>query len=115
MYQFSYAEVAQDTAADARDRERQAFDHSLALLERAEKNGPRSRDAIEAVYITRSLWAILVEDLGSADNGLPDELRGELISIGLWIMSEAELIRAGKSENFRGIIEVTRMIRDGLN
>ncbi|RFC63005.1 flagellar biosynthesis regulator FlaF [Fulvimarina endophytica] len=115
MYQFSYAEVAQDTAVDARERERQALDHSIALLERAAKNGPRSRDAIEAIYITRSLWAILVEDLGQAENGLPQELRAELISIGLWIMNEAEAIRAGRSTNFKGIIEVSRMIRDGLN
>ncbi|MER0238900.1 flagellar biosynthesis regulator FlaF [Fulvimarina sp. MAC8] len=115
MYQFSYAEVAQDTAVDARERERQAFDHSIALLEKAEKSGPRSRDAIEAVYITRSFWAILIEDLGSAENGLPEELRAELISIGLWIMAEAESIRVGKSTNFQGIIEISRLIRDGLN
>ena len=115
MYHFSYAEVAQDTAVDARERERQALDHSIALLEKAEKNGPRSRDAIEAVYITRSLWAILIEDLGGAENGLPEELRAELISIGLWIMAEAEAIRVGKSTNFTGIIEISRLIRNGLN
>ncbi|MEN3792120.1 flagellar biosynthesis regulator FlaF [Fulvimarina sp. MAC3] len=115
MYQFSYAEVAQDTAVDARERERQALDHSIALLEKAERNGPRSRDAIEAIYITRSLWAILIEDLGSSDNGLPEELRAELISIGLWIMAEAEAIRVGKSTNFKGVIEISRLIRDGLN
>lgn len=115
MYQFSYAEVAQDTAVDARERERQALDHSIALLERAERNGARSRDAIEAIYITRSLWAILIEDLGSQENGLPEELRAELISIGLWIMAEAEAIRVGKSTNFKGVIEISRLIRDGLN
>ena len=115
MYQFSYAEVAQDTAVDAREREKRALDHSIALLEKAEKNGPRTRDAIEAIYTTRSLWAVLVEDLASQENGLPDNLRAELISIGLWIMREAEAIRLGKSENFRGIIEISKLIRDGLN
>jgi flagellar protein FlaF len=37
-----------------------------------------------------------------------------LISIGLWIMREAEQIRLEKSSNFRGIIEVSTAIRDGL-
>ncbi|WP_206455296.1 flagellar biosynthesis regulator FlaF [Aurantimonas marina] len=115
MYQFSYAEVAQDVEVDARDRERQALDHSIALLKSAEASGPRSRDAIEAIYTTRSLWAILVEDLASAENGLPEALRAELISIGLWIMREAEDIRIGKSQNFKGIIEITTLIRNGLN
>jgi len=114
MYQFSYAEIARDVCVDARERERQAFDHSLDLLRKAERNGPRSRDAIEAIYITRSLWAILIEDLASPENDLPESLRGELISIGLWIMHEAEAIRLGKSENFAGIIEISQIIRDGL-
>ena len=49
MYQFSYAEISEDVEIDARERERQALDHSIDLLKRAEKNGPRSRDAIEAI------------------------------------------------------------------
>ena len=115
MYQVSYADVARDVEVDARERERRALDHSIELLRKAEKSGPRSRDAIEAIYTTRSLWAILVEDLSSSDNGLPEVLRAELISIGLWIMREAEAIRLGRSQNFAGIIEITTLIRDGLN
>ncbi len=115
MYQFSYAEVAEDTAADARNREHQALSHSIVLLEKAEAKGTRSREAIEAVYTIRSMWAILIEDLAGSDNALPESLRAELISIGLWIMREAEAIRLGKSDNFKGIIEVSSMIRDGLN
>ena len=115
MYQFSYAEISDDVEVNARERERQALDHSIDLLKRAEKNGPRSRDAIEAIYLTRSLWAILVEDLSSSENGLPDNLRAELISIGLWIMRESEAIRLGRSNNFAGIIEITTLIRDGLD
>ncbi|MEF2550843.1 flagellar biosynthesis regulator FlaF [Aurantimonas sp. A2-1-M11] len=114
MYQFSYAEVAQDIEVDARERERQALDHSIEQLKKADADGPRSRAAIEAIYTTRSLWALVIEDLASADNGLPEALRAELISIGLWIMREAEAIRLGKSDNFKGIIEITTLIREGL-
>ena len=45
---------------------------------------------------------------------LPQALRADLISIGLWIMREAEQIRLERSTNFRGIIEVSAAIRDGL-
>ncbi|RYG98272.1 MAG: flagellar biosynthesis regulator FlhF, partial [Alphaproteobacteria bacterium] len=35
MYQFSYAEVAQESSSTAREREREAFDNMIASLERA--------------------------------------------------------------------------------
>jgi flagellar protein FlaF len=114
MYQFSYAEVLDETPQGARERERQALDRSIELLEAADKAGVRSREAIEALLFVRRLWSVLIEDLGDPENDLPQALRADLISIGLWIMREAEQIRLEKSSNFRGIIEVSTVIRDGL-
>jgi len=114
MYQFSYAEVAQESSATARDREHEAFGHMIESLKRAEIAGPRSREAIDAIYVTRNLWSVLVEDLASPENVLPEELRAGLISIGLWVMREAEAIRLGRVQSFAAMIEVTTMIRDGL-
>jgi flagellar protein FlaF len=115
MYQFSYAEVLDETPRGARERERQAINHSIALLEAAERNGVRSREAIEATLFVRRLWATFIEDLASPENDLPQKLRADLISIGLWIMRECEQIRLEKSSNFKGIAEVSAAIRDGLN
>jgi flagellar biosynthesis activator protein FlaF len=115
MYQFSYAEVLDETPKGARERERLAITHSIELLEAAEQKGVRSREAIEAVLFVRRLWSVFIEDLAEADNDLPQALRADLISIGLWVMREAEQIRLEKSTNFRGIIEVSQSIRDGLN
>ena len=114
MYQFSYAEVLDETPKGARERERQAIDRSIELLREAEKNGMNSREAIEAVLYVRRLWGYLVEDLARPENDLPKPLRADLISIGLWIMREAEQIRLEKSENFKGLIDVSTSIRDGL-
>ncbi|KQT82448.1 flagellar biosynthesis regulator FlaF [Aurantimonas sp. Leaf443] len=114
MYQFSYAEVNEDSSATARDRERQALDHAIALLERVEGKSTRSREAIEAIYVTRNLWTILIEDLANAENQLPNELKANLISIGLWVMRETEAIRMGRTDSFAAIADVTRTIRDGL-
>ncbi|HJZ43907.1 MAG TPA: flagellar biosynthesis regulator FlaF [Hyphomicrobiaceae bacterium] len=114
MYQFSYAEVLDETPKGARERERQALDRSIELLREAEKNGANSREAIEAVLYVRRLWGYLIEDLARPENDLPKPLRADLISIGLWIVREAEQIRLEKSENFKGLIDVSTSIRDGL-
>jgi flagellar protein FlaF len=114
MYQFSYAEVLDETPQGARQRERQAIDRSIELLRAAEKAGTQSREAVEALLFARKLWSILIEDLAKQENDLPQQLRADLISIGLWVMREAEQIRLEKSDNFKGIIEVSQTIRDGL-
>lgn len=114
MYQFSYADVQTDSIADARDRERQLLTRSIEMLSEARSTGIDSMQAIEALHFTNRVWASLIEDLGSADNALPKELRANLISIGLWVMREAEDVRQGRSNNFDGLIEITQIIRDGI-
>ena len=114
MYQFSYADVQEDGVAEAREREREAINHSISLLTAAKANGLESRDAIEAVYFVSRLWVRFVEDLASPENQLSNELRANLISIGIWIIKEAERIRQRKSDNFQGIIDISMIIRDGL-
>lgn len=114
MYQFSYAEVLDETPQGARERERMAISRSIELLEAADQKGVRSREAIEALLFARRLWGVLIEDLANSDNDLPANLRADLISIGLWVMREAEQIRLEKSDNFKGLIEVSAAIRDGL-
>jgi flagellar protein FlaF len=114
MHRFSYAEILDDTPHTARERESMAIQHSIDMLKAAEEQGPASREAIEALHFTRKLWAFFIEDLAKPDNGLPRQLRADLISIGLWIMREVEEIRLGNSSNFRGLKEVSELISGGL-
>ncbi len=114
MYQLSYADIHADSVADARDRERQVLDRSIRLLDEARQAGPQSQAAVEAIHFANRLWTTFLDDLGSPENALPKELRANLISIGLWVLREAEEIRQGRSENFEGLIEVTQIIRDGI-
>ncbi len=114
MYQFSYAEVQQDAVADSKDRERQVLDKSIKMLVAAREKGQKSRESIEALFFVNRIWVRFIEDLGSPDNELEQELRANLISIGIWILREAEKIRIGESENFDGIIDISEIIRDGL-
>ena len=114
MYQFSYADIQTDSVADAKDRERQLLTRSIDLLVAARAVGHDSMEAIEAIHFLNRVWSSLIEDLGSPDNALPKELRANLISIGLWLIREAEDLRQGRSDNFDGLIEVSQIIRDGI-
>ncbi|WP_378948965.1 flagellar biosynthesis regulator FlaF [Mesorhizobium sp. ANAO-SY3R2] len=114
MYQFSYADIQTDSVADARDRERQVLSRSIELLTRASAVGPNSNEAIEALNFANRVWTSLLDDLGNPENALPKELRANLISIGLWVLREAEDVRQGRADNFDGLIEVSQIIRDGL-
>lgn len=114
MYQFSYADIQSDSVADAKDREKQLLNRSIDLLAAASNVGVGSLEAIQALHFTNRLWTTFIEDLGSADNALPKELRANLISIGLWLLRETEEVRQGRSNNFEGLIEVSQIIRDGI-
>jgi flagellar protein FlaF len=114
MYQFSYADIQTDSVADAKERERQLLTSSIDMLSAAAAVGHGSMVAVEALHFTNRVWTTFVEDLGSRDNALPKELRANLISIGLWLLREAEDIRQGRTNNFEGLIEVSQIIRDGI-
>ena len=114
MYQLTYAEAVEQSSRECRERERRALDRSIALLEEAERGGRASPAGIEALGFVRRLWRALTEDLADGENDLPDVLRGDLISVGISILRETDAIEAGRSNSFRGLIEVSAMIRDGL-
>ncbi len=114
MYQFSYSEIMEDGVADAKSRERQVLDRSIELLQLGAEKGRNSPECIEALFYTRRLWIRFIEDLALPDNQLDPDLRGNLISIAIWILKEIEKIRKRQSDNFRGIIEITTIIKDGL-
>lgn len=114
MYNFSYAETLEDICADTRGNECQAIGMIVDQLTMAKEKGRRSREAIEAMYNTRRVWAYFIDDLSNERNELPVSLRADLISIGLWVMKELDAIRLERSENFDGLIQINTMIRDGL-
>ena len=114
MYQFSYAEVLDENPVERRRSEREAVDRSIQLLRIAEQAGLRSRETVEALSFLRQLWMFFLQELAQDSNELPKELRAKLISIGLWLLREAEDIRNEKSANFAGLIEISTMIGEGL-
>lgn len=114
MYQLNYAEIQSDSVADAKEREHALIERSIDLLKKAKEDGANSFARIEAVHFLNRIWVSFLEDLGSPQNELPKELRASLISIGLWILREAEAVRMGESDNIDELIEISQIIADSL-
>ena len=115
MYQFSYAAIEVDTIADARDRERQLLSRSIELLQDARTAGPRSRQAVEAALFVHRIWTSFVADLQAPENSTPQDLRDQLISVGSWLLAEAEALRLGRSADIDGLIDVSITALEGLD
>lgn len=110
----AYAETLEETPILARERERAAFGRAIDLLRQAKAQGRHSRAAVDALLYLNRLWSVLIEDLASPENDLPQTLRADLISIGLWVMRRADQIRLEQSDDFSGIVEVMEAIGEGL-
>jgi flagellar protein FlaF len=114
MYRFSYAEVLEDSSEECRQRERDLFGRAISLMKAAQGFPSQSQEMIEAMVFVQRLWAFLIKDLASPDNGLPEKLRGQLISVGLWVMRESDLIVRGESNDLTALIDTNSMIQEGL-
>jgi flagellar protein FlaF len=59
------------------------------------------------------MWATFSNDCASPDNKLPDKLRAQIISIGLWVSRySSQVMRNGASVS--ALIDVNRSIMQGL-
>lgn len=114
MHRLHYADAFEDDQSEARERERIALDQSITMMERAGSVHCESIDRTKAVYFTTKLWSILIEDLANPDNGLPNELRAQIISIGIWILRELDSISNDGTKSFADVIDVSKAIRNGI-
>jgi flagellar protein FlaF len=110
----AYDTVVEDSGHEARSRERQALSLGIDRLERLHKGAFSNEDLIESLLYIRRLWTILIEDLAHPENGFPEKLRADIISIGLWIVREADRLREERSNDVMPLIEINSLIRDAL-
>ena len=115
MYQFSYADILADDAEDARARERQALDQAVAMLLHAAECAPGSAEEVKALDFTTELWSFFIKDLAHPGNAMPDQLRADLMSIGLGVMAECARIGTRQSRDLAAVADICGIIRDGLN
>jgi flagellar protein FlaF len=114
MYHRTYMQAAEDSHVSGRRRERELLERAVKKLAVAKRRGPGSVGSFEATGFLRQLWGAFMLDLASDENLLSPQLRASLISIGVWVHREADLIDRGNSQNFDGLIEINQIIADGL-
>lgn len=114
MFTASYQETMDEAGSAARAREREAFGMAIAALEAVRGVPPVDPARRDAVRRVQELWRILIADLASEANALPDHLRADLVSIGLWAIREADRLLSGETEDVGPLVEVLATIRDGL-
>jgi flagellar biosynthesis activator protein FlaF len=114
MYRFSYAEVIEDSARDCRQREFELFGRAIQLMRETEGHAAQSQEMVEAIVFVQRLWTFLIKDLAHPDNGLSDKLKGQLISIGLWVMRESDRVVRGEQASLEALIDINTMIQEGL-
>lgn len=115
VYRLQYADIQEEAPTTAKMREREILQRSIDLLRQAGSAEAMPFASTEAIHFTARVWTAFLEDLAKPDNQLPKEARASLISIGIWILKELDAIRSGTSTAYSDIIEITEIIRDGLD
>lgn len=115
MFAQSYENIIAESTDNAKQKEREAFDHAIELLVKSQDPAASSMDLIDALRFLEQLWTILMEDLAEPDNSLSQEVKAQLISIGIWMMKEIVALRLGQSSDLNTLIEVNQIIRNGLD
>ena len=110
----SYDAMIEDSGREARDREQEALNYGIVLLRKLKAGDLSPTEAAQALFYIRRLWAFFVQDLSSPRNGLPEKLRADLISIGLWAIREADRIREDKTTDVDDLLEINLVIRNAL-
>lgn len=110
----SYDAEIEDSGREARSRERRALTHGIGLLQKMQAGEMSLPEQTDAFLYIRDLWAFFVQDLSNPRNGLPEALRVQLISIGLWIVKEAERNREAQLSDVEDLVAVNVAIRDSL-
>jgi flagellar protein FlaF len=102
------------TQADQpREQEYRAFGHVTAALVRVKEEGPPVGAVAEAVDANRRLWNVLSADCAVPQNQLPLALRGQIISLALWVARySSEVLRNGADTD--PLIDVNRTMMEGL-
>jgi flagellar protein FlaF len=103
----------QRTVETPRDTEYRLFSQVTRALFEAEKLPRTDPRVIAALDWNRRMWATFSSDCSSPDNKLPDKLRAQIISIGLWVSRySSQVMRNGVSVS--PLIDVNRSIMQGL-
>lgn len=86
-----------------------------ALLEQAKKNVQDFDAYSTALNVNQRFWTVLQADLSSDGNRLSDELKGDLLSLSIFVNKQTvKALADPKPEHLDALIEINRNIAQGL-
>lgn len=101
-------------AENPRDMEYRLFAQvTRALMDASKLDRTEVAKRVDALDWNRRLWATLGADCSSSGNQLPAPLRASIISLSIWVSKHTTLVIRNQ-EDFEPLIEVNRMIMQGL-
>ena len=101
-------------AESPRDLEYRAFGQVTAGLVRLKEEQPPITTVIEAIDANRRLWNMLSADCAAPENHLPITLRGQIISLAMWVARySSEVLREGA--DVEPLIDINRVMMEGLS
>jgi flagellar protein FlaF len=93
--------------------EYRAFGQVTAGLLRAKEANASAVDMAEALDANRRLWNVLSADCSVPENQLPMTLRGQIISLALWVSKySSSVLREGA--DIEPLIDINRTMMEGL-
>jgi flagellar biosynthesis activator protein FlaF len=103
------------TQAEApRDLEYRAFGQVTAALVRVKEEPSPPAAMAQALEANRRLWNVLSADCAAPENKLPVGLRGQIISLALWVARySSEVLREGA--DLEPLIDINRTMMEGLS
>jgi flagellar biosynthesis activator protein FlaF len=100
-------------AEEPRDLEYRAFGQVTAGLLRVKEEQPPLPVVLEAIDANRRLWNLLSADCAAPENRLPITLRGQIISLAMWVARySSEVLREGA--DVEPLIDINRTMMEGL-
>jgi flagellar protein FlaF len=100
-------------AENPRELEYRAFGRATAALVRLKDEKPAAALIAEALEVNRKLWNVLAADCAVPENQLPLTLRGQIISLAMWVSRySSEVLRDGA--DVEPLIDINRTMMEGL-
>lgn len=110
---LSAYQIARSRIESPRSAEHRLLGEITGEMMTAEAIGAAGAQLMPTLHRNRELWTVFATDCGAQGNGLPAELRAQIISLSLWVDRLTSDVVAGR-ERIGELIALNRTIMDGL-
>ena len=84
-----------------------------ALMEAEKMDKSMIRERMDALDWNRRMWSVLGADCSVEGNGLPAQVRANIVSLSIWVSKHTTLVMRNQEE-IAPLIEINRIIMQGL-